>query len=57
MDAKITVLGGDGIGPDVVAEGVKVLRAVAARYGHTFDFTECLMGGIAMDAAGTARPD
>ena len=40
--ADITVLGGDGIGPEVVAEGVKVLNAVAATYGHDFDFTHAL---------------
>jgi 3-isopropylmalate dehydrogenase len=57
MQARITVLGGDGIGPDVVAEGVKVLNAVAQGYGHTFSFTYCLMGGIAIDETGTALPD
>ncbi len=56
MQANITVLGGDGIGPDVVAEGVKVLNAVAEKYGHAFDFTCCLMGGIAIDRTGTALP-
>jgi 3-isopropylmalate dehydrogenase len=56
MHARITVLGGDGIGPDVAAEGVKVLQAVAEAYAHTFDFTECLMGGIAIDQTGTALP-
>lgn len=34
MQANITVLGGDGIGPDVTAEGVKVLKTVAEKYGH-----------------------
>lgn len=56
MQANITVLGGDGIGPDVAAEGVKVLRAVASKYGHSFSFTDCLMGGIAIDQTGTALP-
>lgn len=56
MQAKITVLGGDGIGPDVAAEGVKVLQSVAKKYGHEFHFTECLMGGIAIDRTGTALP-
>jgi len=49
MQAHITVLGGDGIGPDVAAEGVKILRVVAERFGHEFHFTDCLMGGIAID--------
>ena len=57
MQANITVLGGDGIGPDVVAEGVKVLNTVAQRYGHAFNFTHCLMGGIAIDQTGTALPE
>jgi 3-isopropylmalate dehydrogenase len=57
MQAEITVLGGDGIGPDVAAEGVKVLKTVARTFGHEFHFTDCLMGGIAIDATGTALPD
>ncbi len=57
MQAKIILLPGDGIGPEVVAEGVKVLRAVAARYSHTFEFTEALIGGIAIDTTGVPLPD
>ncbi len=57
MQAKITLLPGDGIGPEVVAEGVKVLKAVAAQFGHTFVFTEMLVGGIAIDATGKPLPD
>ncbi len=57
MYAKITLLPGDGIGPEVVAEGVKVLTAVGARFGHTFDFTEALAGGIAIDRTGNPLPD
>jgi 3-isopropylmalate dehydrogenase len=57
MQAKITLLQGDGIGPEVVAEGVKVLRAVAAQFGHTFEFTEALIGGIAIDTTGNPLPD
>ena len=57
MQAKITVLPGDGIGPEVVAEGVKVLKAVADQFGHTFEFTECLVGGIAIDRTGSPLPD
>jgi len=56
MQAKITILGGDGIGPDVAAEGVQVLKTVARVYGHEFHFTECLMGGIAIDRTGMALP-
>lgn len=57
MHAKITLLPGDGIGPEVVAEGVKILQAVAAEFGHTFEFTEALIGGIAIDETGNPLPD
>ncbi|MCX6029537.1 MAG: 3-isopropylmalate dehydrogenase [Chloroflexi bacterium] len=56
MHAKITLLPGDGIGSEVVAEGVKVLRAIAAQFGHTFEFTEALIGGIAIDRTGNPLP-
>ena len=55
--ARIVLLPGDGIGPEVVAEGVKVLRAVAEQYGHAFAFEEHLMGGCAIDAYGAALTD
>lgn len=57
MQAKIVTLPGDGIGPEVVAEGVKVLKRVAAQFGHTFEFSEQLVGGIAIDETGVALPD
>lgn len=57
MHAVITALPGDGIGPDVVAEGLRALRAVGARAGHTFEVREALLGGCAIDATGTALPD
>lgn len=57
MHAKITLLPGDGIGPEVVAEGVKILKAIGAKFGHTFDFTEALAGGIAIDKTGSPLPD
>src|SRR5690606_18507589 len=57
MKALILVLPGDGIGPEVAAEGVRVLKAVASRWGHEFEFTEELLGGCAIDATGTAFPD
>src|SRR5450759_1340273 len=56
MDARITLLPGDGIGPEVVAEGRKVLEAVAGRFGHKFTFSEALMGGIAIDQTGNPLP-
>ena len=54
MKARIVVLPGDGIGPEVTAEAVRVLEAVAARFGHEFDFDHQLIGGAAIDATGAA---
>jgi 3-isopropylmalate dehydrogenase len=49
MKAQITVLGGDGIGPEVVAEGVRALKAVGEKFDHTFELREADFGGIAID--------
>ena len=57
MQAQITTLPGDGIGPDVVAQGVAVLNRVASVFGHTFTIETALLGGCAIDATGTALPD
>jgi 3-isopropylmalate dehydrogenase len=57
MEAVITLLPGDGIGPEVTAEAVRVLRAVERRWEHRFTFREALIGGIAIDQAGTALPE
>ncbi len=57
MKARIVTLPGDGIGPEVVAEGVKALQAVAARYGHRFTFEEGLIGGCAIAATGSPLPE
>jgi 3-isopropylmalate dehydrogenase len=56
MDARITVLPGDGVGPEVVAEAVACLAAVAERFGHAFQFQEALIGGAAVDATGDPLP-
>jgi 3-isopropylmalate dehydrogenase len=53
---KVAVLPGDGIGPEVVAEGVRVLRAVASRYGHAIEVNQGLIGGCALDTRGTPLP-
>ena len=50
IKAKIVILGGDGIGPEVTHEGVRVLEAVASRFGHEFKFEAHLIGGAAIDA-------
>ncbi len=57
MRAKIALLPGDGIGPEVVAQGVRVLGAVAERWGHGFDTESALIGGAAIDATGKPLPD
>jgi len=54
---KLAVLPGDGIGPDVTTEAVKVLEAVAGRFGHSFDMSYGLVGGAAIDETGTALPE
>ncbi|MBT3391426.1 MAG: 3-isopropylmalate dehydrogenase [Chloroflexi bacterium] len=56
MKANIVLLPGDGIGPEVVAAAQSVLKAVGQKYGHTFEISEYLIGGAAIDAFGTALP-
>ncbi len=57
MHFNITVLPGDGIGPEIVAEAERVLTAVADRFGHHFTFDRQLIGGIAIDETGNPLPD
>jgi len=57
MNAKIVLLPGDGIGPEVVGEARRVLDAVAQLFGHQFDYSTHLLGGCAIDATGTALPE
>jgi 3-isopropylmalate dehydrogenase len=54
--ASIVLLPGDGIGPEVVAEGKRALERVAARFGHELTFSEQLIGGAAIDATGDPLP-
>ena len=56
MEYRITLLPGDGIGPEIVSAAVRVLEKIGEIYGHTFDFTTCLMGGCAVDACGEPLP-
>jgi len=56
VKALIAVLAGDGIGGEVTAEAVRVLTAVAARFGHAFEFQAALLGGAAIDATGEPLP-
>ena len=57
MEFSIAVLPGDGIGPEVVGEGVKVLEVLGKTWGHRFSFTQGLIGGIAIDTSGEAITD
>ena len=57
MNYAIALMPGDGIGPEVTAEAVRVLGAVGERFGHTFDYHEALVGGAAIDATGDALPE
>ena len=57
MDFTITVLPGDGIGPEVVGEAVKVIEAVGSRFGHAFEYRHGRIGGNAIDEFGTALPE
>ncbi len=52
MEFNIAVIKGDGIGPEIVTEAMKVLDAVASKYGHKFNYTQILMGGCSIDAYG-----
>ena len=54
---NITVLKGDGIGPEIVTEAIKVLEAVAGKYGYEFVFDDALIGAIAIDRTGSALPE
>ena len=56
MEKQIAVIRGDGIGPEIVDQALRVLDAVAAKYGHTFTYTDVDMGGIAIDKWGEPLP-
>ncbi len=57
MESRITLIPGDGIGPEIVREAVKVLDSVADKYGHKFDYTRILMGGCSIDEYGVPLTD
>ena len=56
MKLKIAVLPGDGIGPEIMKQGVAVLDAIAAKCGHEFQYEEALVGACAIEACGDAYP-
>lgn len=57
MEKKIAVILGDGIGPEVTRQSIKVLNTVAKRFGHVFHYTEGIMGADAIDKTGNPLPD
>lgn len=57
MEKRIAVINGDGIGPEVTKQSIKVLNTVAQRFGHSFQYTEVLMGADAIDKTGSPLPD
>ena len=57
MNYKIALIRGDGIGPEVAGEAVKVLEAVGRKFGQSFTYEEVLLGGCATDAVGKSYPD
>src|SRR4026209_156945 len=57
MKKNIVVIEGDGIGPEVTKQSIKVLNAAAERFGHEFDYDFCLMGAVAIDETGNPLPD
>lgn len=57
MEKNIAVIKGDGIGPEIVTEAMKILDAVAKKYNHKFNYTEILMGGCSIDAYGVPLSD
>jgi 3-isopropylmalate dehydrogenase len=57
VNKNIAVILGDGIGPEVTKQSIKVLDAIAERFGHTFHYTEALMGADAIDKTGSPLPD
>lgn len=57
MEKNIAVIKGDGIGPEIVTEAMKVLDKVAAKFGHKFNYEQLLMGGCSIDANGVPLTD
>lgn len=57
MQYKVAVLPGDGVGPEVTQEGVRLLDVIGQAHGHSFEFRHGIIGGCAIDEFGTALPD
>lgn len=57
MKKKIAVIEGDGIGPEVTQQSIRILNAIAEHFNHEFEYTYCLMGADAIDKTGNPLPD
>ena len=57
MKLKIAVLPGDGIGPEIMKQGVAVMEVIARKFNHEFAFEEALVGACAIEAVGDPYPD
>ncbi|GHT33727.1 3-isopropylmalate dehydrogenase [Bacteroidia bacterium] len=57
MNLKIAVLAGDGIGPEIIEQGMKVVKTVCTRFGHNLSYQEGLVGAAAIDAVGDPYPE
>ena len=57
MNYNIAVIKGDGIGPEITDQAMMILDKIGEKFGHTFNYTEVLMGGCAIDATGVPLPD
>lgn len=57
MKKKIAVILGDGIGPEVTEQSIKVLNTVAKHFNHEFSYEQAMMGACAIDATGNPLPD
>lgn len=57
MNYRIALIKGDGIGPEIVGETIKVINRVGEKFGHTFAYVDVLLGGCATDAVGKSYPD
>ena len=57
MKARIAILAGDGIGPEVIAEAIRIIRAVGQKFGHDFTLDELPFGGVAIDEFNDGLPE
>ncbi len=56
MKSVITIIAGDGIGPEVTNEAIKILKVIEKEFGHSFSLNNALFGGIAIDETGSPYP-